>query len=158
MSVLIFVVMMQALNLPNYPFQFKEEDKKTKIFDEIRGEYLVLTPEEWVRQHLVQYLIGEKHFPKGLIALEKGLKLHGMQKRMDVLVYSRKGEPLLIAECKAPHIKIDQAVFEQIGRYNIRMKLPYLLVSNGLEHYCAKIDFNHSSIEFLKEIPHYEAL
>lgn len=158
MSVLIFVVMMQALNLPNYPFQFKEEDKKTKIFDEIRGEYLVLTPEEWVRQHLVKYLIEEKQFPKGLIALEKGLKLHGMQKRMDVLVYNRSGQPLLIAECKAPNIKIDQAVFEQIGRYNIRMKLPYLLVSNGLEHYCAKIDFSDSKIEFLNEIPNYEAL
>ncbi len=158
MSLSIFVVMMQALNLPNYPFQIKEEDKKTKIFDEIRAEYLVLTPEEWVRQHLVRYLIDVKGFPKGLIALEKGLKLHGMQKRMDILVYSRMGEPIFMVECKAPNIKIDQAVFEQIGRYNIRMRLPYLLVSNGLEHYCAKIDFNTAKIEFLKDIPNYEAL
>jgi len=158
MALCIFVVMMQALNLPNYPFQIKEEDKKTKIFDEIRGGFFVLTPEEWVRQHLVKYLIDKKAYPKSLIALEKGLKLHGMQKRMDVLVYSRSGTPVLMVECKAPNIKIDQSVFEQIGRYNIRMKLPYLLISNGLEHYCAKIDFQTSKIEFLQDIPTYEAL
>lgn len=149
---------MQALNLPNYPFRIKEEDKRTKIFDEIRRQYYVLTPEEWVRQHLVQYLISEKAFPKNLIALEKGLKLNGLQKRMDVLVYDRFGSPLLMVECKAPTVKIDQSVFEQIGRYNIQMKLPYLLVSNGLEHFCAKVDYHHSKISFLESIPQYHEL
>lgn len=149
---------MQSLNLPNYPFQIKEEDKKTKIFDEIRRQYFVLTPEEWVRQHLVQFLIHEKKYPKNLIALEKGLKLNGMQKRMDVLVYDKFGKPLLMIECKAPSVKINQAVFEQIGRYNIQMQLPYLLVSNGLEHYCAQIDFENGKISFLPTIPMYEEL
>lgn len=149
---------MQPLNLPNYPFQIKEEDKKTKIFDEIRRQFLVLTPEEWVRQHIVQYLISEKGFPKNLISIEQGLKLNGLQKRMDVLVYDRNGRPLLMIECKAPNIKLDQSVFEQIGRYNIQMKLPYLLISNGMEHYCAKINFEIGKIAFLKSIPNYEDL
>lgn len=149
---------MHALNLPNYSFRIKEEDKKTKIFDEIRRQFYVLTPEEWVRQHLIRYLIEERSFPKSLIAVEKGLRLNGLQKRMDVLVYDRSGQPLLMAECKAPEVKIDQSVFEQIGRYNIQMKLPYLLVSNGLKHYCAKVDFDSSEIHFLEEIPLYEEL
>lgn len=150
--------MIKDLNLPNYSFRIKEEDKKTKIFDEIRRSFFVLTPEEWVRQNLIQFLIQEKQFPKALIAVEKGLKLHGMQKRMDILVYDRKGQPLLMAECKAPEVSIDQSVFEQIGRYNIRMKLPYLLVSNGLDHYCAKVDFDKANIAFLEDIPSYHDL
>ena len=149
---------MQPLNLPIYPFQIKEEDKKTKIFDEIRRRFFVLTPEEWVRQHLIQFLIAVKGYPKNLIAVEKGLKLNGLQKRMDVLVYDKNGKALLMAECKAPEVKINQSVFEQIGRYNIQMKLPYLLVSNGLEHYCAHVNFNNGQIEFLKDIPHYDEL
>jgi len=150
--------MMSDLNLPAYPFKVIKEDKKTKIFDEIRREFFVLTPEEWVRQHFVRFLIDHKGYPKGLIALEKGLTLHGMQKRMDILVYDRFGKPLLIVECKAPNISVDQAVFEQVGRYNISMKLPYLIVSNGMVHYCAKIDHQQSKIEFLKAIPNYENL
>jgi len=149
---------MQPLNLPIYPFQIKEEDKKTKIFDEIRRRFFVLTPEEWVRQHLIQFLIAVKGYPKNLIAVEKGLKLNGLQKRMDVLVYDKNGKALLMAECKAPEVKINQSVFEQIGRYNIQMKLPYLLVSNGLEHYCAHVNFNNGQIDFLKDIPHYDEL
>lgn len=149
---------MQTLNLPEYPFKLKEENKKTKIFDEIRREYFVLTPEEWVRQHIVRYLIDIKSFPKGLIALEKGLILNGLRKRADILVYDRTGKPILMVECKAPEVKIDQSVFEQIGRYNIKMKLPYLMVSNGIEHYCAKVDFINAKISFLENIPNYEEL
>ncbi|MDB4060392.1 type I restriction enzyme HsdR N-terminal domain-containing protein [Vicingaceae bacterium] len=149
---------MKTLNLPSYQFSFKEENKKTKIFDAIRKKFLVLTPEEWVRQNVVRFLVEEKGFPANLIAIEMGLKLNGMQKRADILVYSKLGKPILLAECKAPHVKIDQNVFDQIGRYNITFKLPYLLVTNGMEHFCAQIDFNSKDFSFLQEIPEYEKL
>jgi type I site-specific restriction endonuclease len=149
---------MKTLNLPAYRFTFKEENKKTKIFDAIRKKFLVLTPEEWVRQHVVRFLIEEKGFPASLIAIEAGLQLNGLQKRADILVYSKMGKPILLVECKAPHIKIDQKVFDQIGRYNITFKLPYLLVTNGMKHFCARIDFTSKDFSFLQEIPEYEKL
>jgi len=149
---------MKTLNLPTYQFTIKEENKKTKIFDAIRKKFLVLTPEEWVRQHIVRFLVEEKGFPSSLIAIEMGLKLNGLQKRADILVYSKSGQPILMVECKAPHIKIDQKVFDQIGRYNIIFKLPYLLVTNGMEHFCAQIDFISKDFSFLKDIPEYDHL
>ena len=149
---------MKTLNLPTYQFSFKEENKKTKIFDAIRKKFLVLTPEEWVRQHIVRFLVEEKGCPPSLIAIEIGLKLNGMQKRADILVYSKMGKPILMVECKAPQIKIDQKVFDQIGRYNITFKLPYLLVTNGMEHFCAQIDFESKDFTFLQDIPEYEKL
>ena len=149
---------MKTLNLPSYRFTIKEENKKTKIFDAIRKKFLVLTPEEWVRQHIVRFLVEEKGFPANLIALERGLKLNGLQKRTDILVYSKSGQPILMVECKAPSIKIDQQVFDQIGRYNITFKLPYLLITNGMEHFCAKIDFINKNFSFLNDIPNYENL
>ena len=149
---------MKTLNLPSYQFKLKTENKKTKIFDVIRKKYLVLTPEEWVRQHIIHFLIIEKGFPKSLIAVEKGLKLNRLQKRVDILIYSTKGEPIFMVECKAPNIPINQKVLDQIGRYNISFKLPYLLITNGLEHFCAKVDFKTERIEFLKDLPDYEKL
>jgi len=149
---------MKKLNFPQYDFSFKEENKKTKIFDEIRRKFLVLTPEEWVRQHLVKFLIQEKSFPKNLIAIEKGLSLNGLKKRTDILVYSKDGVPILMVECKAPGIEITQSVFDQIGRYNITFKLPYLIVSNGLEHFCAHVNHSEKNFTFLKDIPDYENL
>lgn len=149
---------MKTLNLPAYTFTFREENKKTKIFDEIRKKFLVLTPEEWVRQNFIKYLIEEHQFPKGLIAVEKGLKLNGLQKRVDVLIYDRNGSPIMIIECKAPNIPVDQKVFDQIGRYNINFKVPYLIVTNGLKHYCAQIDFTNRQFSFLKSIPDYETV
>ena len=149
---------MKKLNLPAYDFLIRKDDKRTQIFDAVRGKYLVLTPEEWVRQHLVRFLIEEKNYPKGLIAIEKGLRLNGLQKRADVLVYNKAGKPVLLIECKAPNVKINQAAFDQIGRYNISFRLPYLLVSNGMSHYCAKINFEAKDFSFLKDIPSYEEL
>ena len=149
---------MKKLNLPAYEFKLKQEGKKTKIFDALRKKELVLTPEEWVRQHVVQFLIEERNFPRGLIALEKGLKLNGLTKRADILVYSKNGNPLFMVECKAPEVKITQTVFDQISRYNISLNLPYLMVTNGLEHFCAKIDFIEKNVSFLKEIPQFEEL
>lgn len=149
---------MKTLNLPSYNFKLIQEDKKTKIFDDIRRKYIVLTPEEWVRQHLIRFLIEERSFPKNLIAVEKGLKVNGLSKRTDILVYSKDGKPILMVECKSFDSIINQAVFDQIARYNIRYKLPYLLVSNGLSHYCAQIDFKSSNFKFLNDLPDYETL
>ena len=135
---------------------FREENKKTKIFDEIRKKFLVLTPEEWVRQNFIKFLIEERNFPKGLIAIEKGLKLNGLHKRTDILIYDKTGSPIMIVECKASKVAINQNVFDQIGRYNITFKVPYLVVTNGLQHYCAQIDFENKQFSFLNEIPNYE--
>ena len=149
---------MKKLNLPAYEFKLKQEGKKTKIFDALRKKELVLTPEEWVRQHVVKFLIEERNFPKGLIGLEKSLKLNGLTKRADILVYGRNAKPLFMVECKAPEVKITQAVFDQVSRYNISLKLPYLMVTNGLKHFCAKINFTENKFHFLKEIPYFEEL
>ncbi len=148
---------MQELNLPQYDIKVKQENGKHYIFDAIRKKYLVLTPEEWVRQNFIQFLIQERSFPAGLIEIEKGLKLNELQKRVDAVIY-KDSVPTVLVECKAPNVTITQEVFEQIGRYNSHFKLPYLLVTNGLEHYCAKINFEENSFEFLKEVPSFNEL
>lgn len=149
---------MQTLNLPTFQFNFKREGKKTKIFDAIRGAYYVLTPEEWVRQNMLQFLIQHRNFPKGLISVEKGLKINGMQKRFDALAYQKNGEPILLMEYKAPQIKISQDSVDQVSRYNLNFKVPYLLISNGLNHCVAKINWEKKDFQFLQDIPYYEAL
>lgn len=146
---------MEQLNLPQYPIKTKEEGGTTYIFDPIRKKYLVLLPEEWVRQNFIQFLIKDKNYTAGLIAVEKGLKLNELQKRADIVIHDNQGKPLVLIECKAPKIKINQDVFEQIARYNMVLKVPYLVVTNGIDHYCAKIDFAANSYEFLEEIPNY---
>lgn len=147
-----------VLNFPEYPFRLKREAGTIFIFDEIRKKFLVLTPEEWVRQHVVQYLINEKQFPKSLIQLEGGLKLNTLQKRTDIVIFNRSGERLVIVECKAPQVKITQDVFDQIARYNMVHRAEWLLVSNGLNHYCCRIDFQNNSYSFLPELPAFDAL
>lgn len=149
--------MMQVLNLPRYELKVKEENGKKFIFDFIRKKYLVLTPEEWVRQNFIQFLVKDKGYPNGLIEIEKGLRLNELHKRVDALVY--KGvQPNVLIEFKAPSVKINQEVFEQIARYNTHFKVPYLIVSNGINHYCAKIDFEKQSFEFLEDVPEYAGL
>lgn len=144
---------MRALNLPAYSFKLKESSGKVQILDELRKKYVVLTPEEWVRQHIVQYLIQEKKYPASLIAIEIGLKYNQLQKRADVLVYDRQGAPFLLVECKAPEVKITQDVFHQIAVYNMTFKVKYLLVTNGMDHFICEIDYTNNSYQFLKEIP-----
>ena len=146
---------MEKLNLPQYPIKIKEEGGKQYIFDPIRKKYLVLQPEEWVRQNFIQFLIQEKQYPASLIEIEKGLKLNELTKRADIVVSDNYGKPSVLIECKAPKVKINQEVFEQIARYNNVFKVPFLIVTNGLDHYCAKIDFKSNSFEFLEEIPDY---
>lgn len=149
---------MRELNLPYYPFKLKSEGNKYLIMDELRRKFIVLTPEEWVRQHIVQYLINFKNYPKGLISLEKGLHVNELFKRSDVLVYDSNAEPLLLIECKAPEVKITQEVFDQASRYNSVYKVRFILVTNGLQHYCAEIDHNRSSHKFLDDIPSFDLI
>lgn len=155
---MIFTAMFDpvVLNLPPYPFKLKKENETTFIFDDIRKKFLVLTPEEWVRQHFAQFIIREKKYPRALIRLEGGLKLNSLQKRTDLIVYNNRGEKILLIECKAPSVKITQAVFDQIARYNIIHQVPLLAVSNGLEHYYCNIDFKKKSYSFLSELPEYQ--
>lgn len=146
---------MQVLNLPHFKFKIKSTENKYFIFDIVRKKYIVLTPEEWVRQHIVHYLIFKKKYPISLIAVEKQLTINTLNKRTDIVVYSSNGKPHIIVECKASNIKINQEVFNQIARYNLKLNANYLMVSNGLEHYYCKIDSENEKYNFLKELPHY---
>ncbi len=144
---------MQQLNLPPYQFKMKKDGERIQIFDAIRKKYVVLTPEEWVRQNILQYLIQEKNFPSSLIAVEAGLKYNQLQKRADVLVYDKSGSPFLLVECKAPEVKITQDTFDQIARYNLIFKVKYLVVTNGLNHFCCIMDYTDNSYQYLDFIP-----
>jgi type I site-specific restriction endonuclease len=147
---------MQKLNLPTYNFKVKSNKNKMLIFDNLRKKYVVLTPEEWVRQHFVQFLIQEKKHPVSLIALEKQLTINNRKKRTDILIFNKEGSPEIIVECKAPKIKITQATFDQIARYNLKLKANFLIVTNGLEHFYCKMDFEKETYIFLKDIPNYK--
>jgi hypothetical protein len=147
---------MQKLNLPNYKFKLKSNENKMLIFDNLRKKYMVLTPEEWVRQHFVQFLIEEKKYPVSLIALEKQLTINNRKKRTDILVFNKEGNHDIIVECKAPTIKITQATFDQIARYNLKLQANFLVVTNGIEHFYCKMDFVKETYVFLKEIPDYK--
>lgn len=149
---------MPALNLPYYAAKISEKGGKRFIYDAIRRKNVALTPEEWVRQHFVNYLITEKKYPDTLIANEVPLSLNGMSKRCDTVVYNRFLTPLMIIEYKAPSVEITQTVFDQIIRYNMCMHVNYLVVSNGLSHYCCLIDYKNGTYSFLNSIPDYPFL
>ena len=146
---------MSALNLPTFDKKIIQKEDKYSIFDVIRRQYVALTPEEWVRQHFVHFLINHKGYPQSLMANEVQLKLNGMSRRCDTVVYDRTLRPRVIVEYKAPTVNITQQVFEQISRYNMVLQVDYLIVSNGLEHYCCKVDYAARSCTFLHEIPDY---
>ena len=146
---------MWQLNLPTYAFKTKITNGKTYIFDRIRKKYIRLTPEEWVRQHMVIFLIKEKGFPGTLLSNEVSIKYNKLIKRCDSVVYNTKGEALLIVEYKSPEVEITQKTFDQIVLYNYRLRVKYLLISNGLQHFCCKIDFDKMTTEYLQEIPFY---
>jgi hypothetical protein len=150
--------MLQPLQLPPYPFKNTEDNGKLTLFDDIRKKHILLTPEEWVRQHFVQYLINQKGYPKSLIKLEGGLKLHGKARRTDIVVFNTKGERILLIECKAPSVKIDQKVFDQVARYNMVHKVALLAVSNGMEHYYCRINFESRDYKFIEELPGYREI
>jgi len=148
---------MLALNLPAFNPKIKKADKLS-IWDPIRKKYVALTPEEWVRQHFVNFLVTEKQYPPSLISNEIQIDLNNQKKRCDTVVYDNIPSPIVIIEYKAPDVPITQNVFDQIARYNIVLKVRYLIVSNGLEHYCCRIDYDKLSFEYLAEIPDYTAL
>ena len=144
------------LQLPPYPFKITDQNGQLILFDMIRKKNIVITPEEWVRQHFVQYLINQKHYPKTLIRLEGGHKLNGMAKRSDIVVYNSAGEKVLLVECKAPSVTIDQKTFDQVARYNMVHKVNLMAVSNGLDHYYCRIDFENHGYQFIEELPDYK--
>ena len=146
---------MLSLNLPKYETKICERDGKLQIFDPLRKCHVALTPEEWVRQHFVNFLIESRGFPAALMANEVAITVNGMKRRCDTVVYDRQLQPRVIVEYKAPTVKITKEVFAQISRYNLTLKVDYLIVSNGLQHYCCRMDYQNNSYSFLQEIPEY---
>ncbi|MDO4702760.1 type I restriction enzyme HsdR N-terminal domain-containing protein [Tannerella sp.] len=149
---------MYSLNLPKYPLKITEKNGKHYVFDLLRRKKVVLTPEEWVRQHFVNYLLTEKNVPKELMANEVAITLNTLSRRCDTVIYDTYLKPLAIVEYKAPSVRITQDVFEQIARYNLVLRVHYLIVSNGMEHYCCRIDYATNSYTHLKAIPSYTEL
>jgi hypothetical protein len=148
---------MQKLNFPTYSFRFKNSENKVAIFDEIRKKFIILTPEEWVRQHVVQYLLQEKKYSKSYVNVEKLIKIKGLTKRYDVVVYQPNGKLFLLIECKSFDVKISQQTFDQIARYNLTLKAKYLMVTNGQNHYFCQMDFENEKYVFLKDLPDFES-
>lgn len=146
---------MLNLNLPPFNINVKKTDGKLSVLDPLRHRFVALTPEEWVRQHFVNFLLTEKGYPSALMANEIQIDLNNQKRRCDSVVYGRNLEPLVIVEYKAPEVNITQAVFDQIARYNIVLKVKYLIVSNGLNHFCCKMNYEDQSFVYLPEIPSY---
>ncbi|GAB6120642.1 type I restriction enzyme HsdR N-terminal domain-containing protein [Dysgonomonas termitidis] len=149
---------MLDLNLPPFNINVKKTDGRLSVFDRLRRKFVTLTPEEWVRQHFINYLITEKGYPQALIANEIQINLNNQKRRCDSVVYDKTISPLVIVEYKSPDVEITQAVFDQIVRYNIVLKVKYLIVSNGLSHYCCRMDYSTQTFEYLADIPTYTEL
>ncbi|WP_166965121.1 type I restriction enzyme HsdR N-terminal domain-containing protein [Yeosuana marina] len=147
---------MQQLNFPKFSFRFKNSENKISIFDVIRKRFVILQPEEWVRQHCVHYLIENKGYPKSLINIEKELIVNTLRKRYDIVVFNPDGSIHLIVECKSPAITINQNTFDQIAQYNLVLNANYLMITNGLNHYYCQMDFKAEKYQFLKDIPDYQ--
>ncbi len=150
--------MVQRLNLPSTDLKTRDLDGKKEVLDIIRRKYVTLTAEEWVRQHFIRFLINRQEVPSSLIAVEASLKYNRLRKRSDIVVYDRFRKPRLIVECKAPEVKITQEVFDQAALYNMTFNAPFLIVTNGLEHFACHIDHRNSTYSFLKEIPNYATI
>ncbi|MEO9480179.1 MAG: type I restriction enzyme HsdR N-terminal domain-containing protein [Maribacter dokdonensis] len=146
---------MQPLNFPSYTFRVKNSENRPLIFDEIRKKFIVLTPEEWVRQHVVKFLIQEKNYPTSHINVEKQITLNGLKKRYDIVVFKPDGKLDILVECKAPEITISQNTFDQIAQYNFKLNANYLMVTNGLAHYYCQMDFVAEKYQFMQEIPDF---
>lgn len=146
---------MTNLNLPKYSFRIKSKENKLYIFDRTRKKDVFLTEEEWVRQHFVSYLHEEKKYPLSLIAVEKKCVVNNLSKRTDILIFDKTGAPDIIVECKAPHIPVTQATFDQIARYNMELNANYLIVTNGLQHFYCQMDHLARKYRFLEDIPNY---
>jgi hypothetical protein len=148
--------LLKQLNLPEYSFRISGEEGSEMIFDAVRKKYVRLTPEEWVRQNFVQYLINDGKYPPGLIGIEVMSPFNNLRKRVDILIHNRAGRPVMIIECKAPEVPVDDEVFDQAVCYNMGFKVPYLVVTNGIVHYACKINYEHKKYDFLLVIPLYK--
>jgi hypothetical protein len=149
---------MHPLNLPEFPFKFRQLNDKAQIFDPVRKKYVSLSPEEWVRQNFVAWLIQHKNYPAGLIGIEKEISVNKLKKRFDIIVYNKNHKPEILIECKAPDVAISQKVFDQVAVYNMAMNVKYLIVTNGMEHFCCTIDTDKQQYSFLSDIPDYDQL
>lgn len=146
---------MQVLNLPTFEYKIQEIEGKTCIFDIIRKKYVVLTPEEWVRQHYINFLITHQNYPKSLIKNESGLKYNQLKKRTDIVVYDREGKVFMIIECKSANEKLTQRVFEQLAIYNQTLQARYIAITNGLQNFICEMNYDTRKYEFLKDVPSY---
>ena len=144
---------MRNLNFPGYRFRTKSMENGVHIFDPIRKKFVVLQPEEWVRQHFIHFLHQEKGFPLGLMGVEYPLQYNGMNKRADIICFQKEGKPMMLVECKSANVSISQKVFDQIARYNFDLRVQYLVVTNGLQHFCCEMNYKENSYRFLQEIP-----
>jgi hypothetical protein len=149
---------MILLDFPPFSFRIRNSNRGEEIFDLIRKKFILLTEEEWVRQHCIMHLINDKGYPASLISVEKALKVNNLTKRTDIVIFGRDLKPKMIVECKAPQIIISNDVFNQIARYNMSLNVDYLLVTNGLQHYSCYINHNKNSFSFLEKIPEYQEI
>ncbi len=147
---------MQPLNFPSFEFKLRHNNKRQEIFDPVRRKFVTLTPEEWVRQHLIAYLILVKGYPVSMIGVEKQLLLNKLPKRFDLVVFGRNATPYLLVECKAPGVEISEKTFDQAARYNILLQAEYFLITNGLEHYTCRIDYENKQYIFIEDIPDFD--
>jgi len=148
----------QTLNLPYYDFSLRFENERQYIFDIFRKKYVQLTPEEFVRQSFAMYLVREKGYPESLIMTEQSLQLNTLTKRCDILVHKPAGTPVVLVECKAPGVKIGNDTFDQVARYNMVFNVKYLMLTNGMKHFCCLVNFDSREVSFLDSIPPYDAL
>ena len=149
---------MTDLNFPGYQFYVRGEGRSQEIYDAISQKYVALAPEEWVRQHLVQYLVQEKGIPIGLLRREIPLYVCGMRKRADVVAYDRNVRPVIVAECKAPHVGLNQSTFDQVGLYNKELRARYIVITNGLSHHFCQIDHERNTTRFVNDIPTFDVI
>ena len=149
---------MNELNLPAFDVKIRGTRERPEIYDFLRRRYVALTPEEWVRQHFVHWLVEQKGYPKGLLGNEVALKCGDKTLRCDSILYNKEAKPQMIIEYKAPTVSVTQRVFNQITAYNLLLHVDYLVVSNGVQHYCCQMDYEHQSYVFLNDIPSYSEL
>lgn len=149
---------MYQLNLPEYQFKIKKEEKKFFIFDSQRKRYVALTPEEWVRQNFIRFLIEEMNYPAAYLAIEYQIEMNGMKKRCDAVLFTPEGEPFLIIELKSPEVNITQSIFDQVAVYNSKLNVEFFMVSNGIEHYCCKVNTLNNRYHFFPSLPVYPDL
>jgi hypothetical protein len=146
------------LNLPSFEKSIKLVQGQKKIFDRIRKKYVVLTPEEWVRQHFINFLIEHRGYPMGLMAVEQKVIINGMPQRVDIVTYSRNGKPLLVVECKAPELELTQETYRQAARYNLTLNANYLVITNGKKHFCSWVDTKNMEFRMLNDIPNFKEI